>query len=83
MFFARTAGLLRDVARRGRSSPWFRNRALVISTALIGTFTASIFSSRLYGESTYWMCALAFALHRIQSTELSTQDKDEPCAAVA
>jgi hypothetical protein len=31
---------------------------------------AAFFSNRLLGESIYWMCALAYALHRIQSTEL-------------
>jgi hypothetical protein len=36
--------------------------------------TAATFSNRLYGESIYWMCALAVALHRIQTTELAAGD---------
>jgi hypothetical protein len=69
IFIFMTMKLLRDVCRRAHD-PWYFYRALTIIAALAGTLVASIFSSRLYGESIYWMCALAFALHRIQSTAL-------------
>jgi hypothetical protein len=73
MFMVATGRLLRDICRRGRNNPWYFYRGLVIMAALIGTLTASVFSSRLYGESIYWMCALAFGLHRIQSTALAEE----------
>ena len=37
--------------------------------ALISGFIAGLFTDRLYGESSYWMLALTFALHRIQVTD--------------
>lgn len=70
-FLSATGRLLRSIRKRTPGNHWYFYRALTIQCALIGTFAASFFSSRLYGESIYWMCALAFALHRIQSTELA------------
>ena len=62
-------------------------RSLTVQVALVGTMTAAFFSNRLYGESIYWMCALAYSLHRIQSTELEKIDPSwsttEPVPAVA
>ena len=40
-------------------------RSAAIQVALIGTLTAATFSDRLYGESIYWMCALAVVLYRM------------------
>jgi hypothetical protein len=80
-FLLATGWMLRDVCRRGRNDQWYFYRALTIIAALIGTLGASFFSSRLYGESIYWMCALAFALHRMQSTALAARvEADEPSA---
>lgn len=44
-------------------------RALAIQLALIAHMIAAVFSDRVYGESGYWMIALAYALYRIQATE--------------
>jgi O-antigen ligase len=40
-------------------------RSLAIQIGLIGTLAASTFSDRLYGESIYWLCALAVVSYRI------------------
>jgi O-antigen ligase len=70
VFMFMTFRLLHRVRKRLRGESWYYYRSLTIETALIGTLVASLFSSRLYGESIYWMCALAYSLHRLQSTEL-------------
>jgi hypothetical protein len=70
VFFAMTIRLLHRIRRRADGNVWYIYRSITIECALIGTMVGGMFSSRLYGESIYWMCALAFALHRIQSTEL-------------
>jgi hypothetical protein len=66
-----TIRFLHRVRKRMPDNSWYYYRSLTIEAALCGTLVASLFSSRLYGESIYWMCALAFALHRMQSTELA------------
>ena len=70
-FMAATLLLLHRIRRRAPDNQWYFYRALAIEVGLIGTLTAAFFSNRLYGESIYWLCALAVALHRIQSTELA------------
>jgi O-antigen ligase len=70
VFLFMTVRLLHQVRRRMPGNTWYFYRSLTLEAALVGTFVASFFSSRLYGESIYWMCALSFALFRIQSTEL-------------
>ncbi|MBA2556018.1 MAG: O-antigen ligase family protein [Chloroflexi bacterium] len=69
-FMFGTLWMLHRIRKRTPDNTWYVYRSLAIETALIGTFTAGMFTARLYGESIYWMCALAFALYRIQSTEL-------------
>ena len=71
IFLLFTFRMLHRIRKRAAGDSWYIYRSLAIQSALIGSLTAGFFSSRLYGESTYWMCALAFALYRIQSTELS------------
>lgn len=68
-----TIRTLHGVRKRANGNTWYIYRSLAIETALIGTLTAGFFSSRLYGESIYWMCALAFALHRLQATDLAAE----------
>jgi len=53
-------------------------RALALQVGLIATLTASTFSDRLYGESFYWMCALAVALYRIQHSLPATSTASQP-----
>jgi hypothetical protein len=81
VFIYATVRLLRQIGRRASADPWYFYRALTIMAALIGTLTASIFSSRLYGESIYWMCSLAFALYRIQSTQVEAEAAREADSA--
>ena len=64
---------LHRIRRKGKRNDWYFYRSLGIQCGLIGTWTAGFFSNRLYGESIYWMCALAFALYRIQATELAAE----------
>jgi hypothetical protein len=70
-FMIATLRLLHNIRRRTPENEWYFYRSLTVEVALIGTMTAAMFSNRLYGESIYWLCALAFALHRLQSTELA------------
>lgn len=70
VFMFITVRTLHRIRKRTPQNSWYVYRSLTLEVALIGTMTAAFFSSRLYGESIYWICALAFALHRMQSTEL-------------
>lgn len=81
-FMVMTFRLLHNVRRRTPADDVYFYRSLAIEVGLIGTLTAAFFSSRLYGESIYWLCALAFALHRMQSTELAAV-ADAPVAVPA
>jgi hypothetical protein len=78
IFMITTFRMLRQIRRRASGNDWYFYRSLAIQVALIGTWTAGVFSNRLYGESIYWLCALAFALHRIQSTELANATVESP-----
>jgi hypothetical protein len=66
---------------RARGQPWYFYRFMAVELALIGTLVAGFFGNRLYGESVYWMCALAFSLKRMHATEMAAAS--EPVAAVA
>lgn len=70
VFMFATIRMLHRIRKRTPDDTWFVYRSLTVEVALVGTMTAAFFSNRLYGESIYWMCALAFILHRMQSTEL-------------
>ncbi len=70
-FMVATFILLRRIRKRTPDNSWYFYRSLAIEVGLIGTLTAAMFSNRLYGESIYWLCSLAFALYRIQTTELA------------
>jgi len=59
-------------------------RSLAIQIGLIGTLAASTFSDRLYGESIYWLCALAVVAHRIHKNSEAlpaepVADRPSPC----
>jgi O-antigen ligase len=54
--------------------------ALAIQLALIAHLGASVFSDRLYGEAGYWMIGLAFALYRMQATDLAEKAAPESVA---
>jgi hypothetical protein len=56
-------------------------KAVGIQIGLIGTLTAATFSNRLSGESIYWLCALAFALYRVQARDASLAEAPQPAAA--
>jgi hypothetical protein len=66
-----TLQTLGHIRRRTPDNHWYFYRSLTIQVGLIGTLTSAFFSNRLYGESIYWICALAFALHRMQTTDLA------------
>jgi hypothetical protein len=81
-FMIATLWMLHRIRKRMPGNTWYVYRSLTIEVALIGTMTAGLFSSRAYGESIYWMCALAFALYRIQSTELENAVQDPASAEI-
>jgi O-antigen ligase len=70
-FIAATFLLLERSRRQTSKDSWYWSRYLTVELALIGTLIAGVFTNRLYGESVYWICALAFALHRMHATESS------------
>jgi O-antigen ligase len=78
LFIGTTFGMLHRIRNRASGNDWYFYRSLAIQVGLIGTWTAGMFSNRLYGESIYWMCALAFALYRVQSTELASEKVESP-----
>ena len=61
--------------------PWFFYRFFATELALIGTLIAGVFTSRLYGESLYWMCSLAFVLRRMHETAVS-EEQPAPIAVL-
>lgn len=71
-FVGATLWMLHRIRKRAPDNLWYYYRSLTIEVALIGTMTAAFFSNRLLGESIYWMCALAFALYRMQATEMAS-----------
>ncbi|HUE86429.1 MAG TPA: O-antigen ligase family protein [Vicinamibacterales bacterium] len=71
-FIISTMLLLGRARRAAQDNPWYFYRLLAIKLALIGLLVAGIFTNRLYGESLYWMCALAYALHRMHVTVKET-----------
>lgn len=79
-FIGSTLWMLQSVHRRcPRDNPWFY-RVIALETALIGVLVAATFGDRLYGESIYWLCALAYASKRTFETDLvevTTQVKAE------
>ena len=75
-FVLMTVRMLHTIRKRAPADMWFFYRSLTLQVALAGTLTAGFFSNRLLGESIYWMCALTFALYRIQSTELEATAGD-------
>jgi O-antigen ligase len=73
--------------RRETISDWLFYRSLAIEMGLIATLLAGFFSSRFYGESIYWLGALAVSLHRMQnvphaSTVTSPAEDDGGSAAL-
>jgi hypothetical protein len=79
-FIASTMLILNQVRRRASADDEAYYKAVAVQVGLISTLTAAIFSNRLSGESIYWMCALAFALHRVQVRDLSAAAQ-QPAAA--
>lgn len=78
VFIGSTFLLLRRSRKSSAGEPWYFYRFMAIELALVGTLVSGIFTSRLYGESVYWMCALAMSLHRMYVTA-----RDEKAAATA
>jgi hypothetical protein len=81
-FMIATLWMLHRIRKRMPANTWYVYRSLTVEIALIGTMAAGLFSSRGYGESIYWMCALAFALYRMQSTELENEVRDPASAHI-
>lgn len=67
-FIATTLMLLRRSRKAAVDDAWYFYRFMAIELALVGTLVAGIFTNRLYGESVYWMCGLAFALYRMRAS---------------
>ena len=63
-FIGSTFRLLHRI-RRETTDQTAYYRSLAIQIGLIGTLAASTFSDRLYGESIYWLCALAIVAYRM------------------
>jgi len=58
-------------------------RSLAIQIGLIGTLAAATFSDRLYGESIYWLCALAVVTYRMHQNREVTVAAAQPAAEAA
>lgn len=76
--FGATFRMLRQVKRRAEARGPFYWRALSIQIALVSAMVAATFSDRLYGEAPYWMIGLAFALYRVQCTDLAEAQTVNP-----
>ena len=73
-FFIATFLQLERWRRGSTAEPWFFYRYLTLELTMVGILVAGVFSNRMYGESTYWMCALAIALRRMQVTAADPQE---------
>jgi O-antigen ligase len=73
-FIGYTFVLLHRVRRERRQADWPYFVSLGLQLGLIGTLTAAIFSSRFFGESIYWMCALSSALYSMTQPS-ATEDQ--------
>jgi putative inorganic carbon (hco3(-)) transporter len=84
-FLAATMLMLWKARTRAKGEPWFFYRFMAIELSLIGTLVYAVFGNRLYGESLYWMCALAVALQRMHATAVAGESAvvREPTAGVA
>lgn len=70
--------VLARVRKAPHAEPFFVYRSLALHAGLAGTLAASTFSNRFYGESVYWMCALAIALWRTQERERWLSQGQQP-----
>lgn len=72
-FIVATFVMLQRVRQRALPhDPGLFYRAFAIQVGLLGTMVAATFSDRFYGESFYWMCALAAALYRMPDEKVET-----------
>lgn len=77
-FILSTARMLHAVRRRARGNDWYHYRSLALEVGLVSILTAALFSNHVYTEAIVWLCALSFALYRIQATELAgAADKEK------
>lgn len=81
-FIAVTLRSLHRVRARPNVSDWYFYRSLAIEVGLIGTLIAGFFSARFYGESIYWMCALAIALERMEPESTAVPASTPPAVVV-
>ena len=86
-FIGYTFFLLHRVRSERAEADWPYFVSLGLQLGLIGTLTAGFFSNRFFGESIYWLCALATSLycmtqpsHREAEAE---QQSGEPAPAAA
>ena len=79
-YYGSCAVLLWQVRRRAPEGGMWYYRSVAIQLAMVGIFVAGAFSDRLYAEAPYWMGALAVALHRLQTKELTLK---QPAAVTA
>jgi hypothetical protein len=82
-FISSTLLILRRIRKRAGEIDEFYYRSVALHVGLVATLTAAIFSNRLSGESIYWLCALSFALFRVQACDLNLAPAVEPAAAAA
>jgi O-antigen ligase len=80
-FVGSTMLILRRIRKRSHGNDEAYYKSVAIQVGLISTLTSGIFSNRLSGESIYWLCALAFALYRVQVRDLSAATAPQPAAA--
>jgi putative inorganic carbon (hco3(-)) transporter len=79
--------LLHRVRAERAETDWPYFVSLGLQLGLIGTLTAGFFSNRFFGESIYWLCALATSLYCMtqpsQSEAEARQQTREPAPAAA
>jgi putative inorganic carbon (hco3(-)) transporter len=85
-FIGYTFVLLHRVRRERLEIDWPYLMSLGLQLGLVGTLVAAFFSSRFYGESIYWLCALATALYSMTepspvTAEAVPSEAPEPAAA--
>lgn len=79
-FILTSIWLLSQIRKRPQGNNDYYYRSVAVQVGLMSTLTSAIFSNRLSGESIYWLCALAFALYRVQVRDLSSE-VTQPAAA--
>ena len=79
-FIGYTFVLLHRVRRERTEIDWPYLVSLGLQLGLIGTLVAGTFSNRFFGESIYWVCALATALYSMTAPSAVRAEAVRPAA---